>query len=78
VVKLSKPVCKTDNLAKITCTYSPKITITDCNDKLITILQTPENFKTSPQSNENEAKEELANDLRILNFSDWVLAIKFL
>jgi hypothetical protein len=76
VAKLNKAVCKTDNLAKVICTYSPKITLTDCNGKLITILETPENFKTSPQANENAAKEELANELRSLNFNAWALAIK--
>jgi hypothetical protein len=76
VAKFSKPNCKTSDLAKIICTYSPKITITDCNGKLITILETSENFKTSPQTNENEAKEELASELRSVNFSNWVSAIK--
>jgi len=76
MVKLNKPSCKTDNLAKIVCTYSPKLTITDCNDKLIATLGTSENFKASPQTNENAAKEELADDLRNVNFSDWVSAIK--
>jgi len=76
VLKLNKPSCKTDNLAKIVCTYSPKITITDCNNKLITLLETHENFKASPQVNENASKEELASSLRSLNFSDWISAIK--
>jgi len=76
LVRLSRPSCKTDNLAKIVCTYSPKLTITDCNNKLITILETSENFKASPQTTENAAKDELADDLRSVNFGDWVLAIK--
>ena len=76
IVKLNKPSCKTDNLAKIICTYSPKLTITDCSDKQIATLGTAESFKSSPQVNENAAKEELADDLRDVNFGDWVLAIK--
>jgi len=77
VLKLNKPNCKSDNLAKIVCTYSPKITINNCNGKLIAVLDTPADFKTSPQTDEKEAKEELANDfLRSVNFGDWVLAIK--
>jgi len=76
VVKLNKPNCKADNLAKIMCTYTPKITITDCNGKLITVMETSENFKSSPQANENAAKDELAGTLRSVNFSDWVSAIK--
>jgi len=76
MVKLSKPSCKADNLAKIVCTYSPKLTISDCNDKLIATLGTSENFKSSPQANENAAKDELAGTMRSVNFSDWVSAIK--
>jgi len=76
VVKLNKPNCKADNLAKIICSYSPKITITDCNGKLITVLETTENFKASPQVNENAAKDELSGTLRSVNFGDWVSAIK--
>jgi len=76
VAKLNKPNCKTNDLAKIICTYSPKITITDCDDKLITTLDSPENFKASPQVNENAAKEELANSLRSANFGAWISAMK--
>jgi hypothetical protein len=75
-VKLNKPNCKADNLAKIICSYSPKITITDCNNKMITVLETTENFKSSTKEGENAAKDELANMLRGVNFSDWVSAIK--
>ncbi|MDR2584260.1 MAG: toll/interleukin-1 receptor domain-containing protein [Fibromonadaceae bacterium] len=76
IIKLSKPICKTDNLAKIVCTYSPKLTITDCTDKQIATLGTTETFKASSQVNENAAKEELASELRSVNFGDWVSAIK--
>jgi len=76
VVKLNKPNCKADNLAKIICSYTPKITITDCNGKLITVLETSESFKSSPQVNENAAKDELAGTLRSVNFGDWVSAIR--
>jgi len=76
VVKLNKPSCKTNDLAKIICTYSPKMTITDCNDKLLAGFGTDENFKSSPQIDENAAKEELARELRSTNFSAWVSAIK--
>jgi len=76
VAKLNKPSCKNDNLAKVVCTYSPKIIITDCNDKLISTLSTAENFKASPQTDEKDAKEELANELRGMNFGDWVSELK--
>jgi hypothetical protein len=76
IIKLSKPSCKTDNLAKIICTYSPKLTITDCNDKQIATLGISETFKASPQVNENAAKDELAGDLRSTDFSDWVETIR--
>jgi len=76
VVKLNKPSCRTNDFAKIICTYSPKITITDCSDKPITTLDISENFKASPQVNEAAAKEELASGLRSANFNSWVSAIK--
>jgi hypothetical protein len=76
VAKLNKPSCRTNDLAKIICAYSPKITITDCNDKLITTLDMSENFKASPQINENAAKEELAAELRKTNFNAWISAMK--
>jgi hypothetical protein len=76
MVKLDKVNCKTNDLSKIICTYFPKITFTDCNGKLLTILDTSEGFKSSPQTDMDVAKEELANELRRVNFSDWVLKIK--
>jgi len=76
MLKLNKPSCKTDNLAKIVCTYSPKLTITDCNDKFISALEKSDNLKASPQVNENAAKDELAGSLRKLNFGDWISSIK--
>ncbi len=75
IIKLNKPTCKTDNLAKIICTYSPRLTITECNDKQIATLGISETFKTSPQANENAAKDELAAELLDVNFGDWVSAI---
>jgi len=76
VVKLNKPSCRTNDFAKIICTYSPKITLTDCSDKLVSTLDSPENFKASPQATENAAKEELASSLRSANFNSWISAIK--
>jgi len=76
MLKLNKPSCKTDNLAKIICTYSPKLIITDCGDRQIATLGTSETFKASPQANENAAKEELAGELRGVDFGDWVSAIR--
>jgi len=76
VVKLNKPSCRTNDFAKIICTYSPKITLTDCSDILVNTLDSPENFKASPQATENAAKEELASSLRSANFNSWVSAIK--
>jgi hypothetical protein len=76
VAKLNKPSCRTNDLAKIICAYSPKITITDCSGKLIAILEIPENFKTSPQIDESSAKEELSAELRKTNFNAWISAMK--
>jgi hypothetical protein len=76
VVKLNKPSCKSDDLARIICTYSPIMTITDCNNNPRDIFRTDENFKSSPQTDENAAKEEVANELRSLNFSPWISEIK--
>jgi len=76
VMRLNKPICETDDSEKVICTYSPKITITDCNGKVMAAMATSENFKTSPQANENAAKEELANELREVDFDDWVSELK--
>ncbi|MCL1966726.1 MAG: hypothetical protein FWF67_02465, partial [Fibromonadales bacterium] len=76
VVKLNKPNCKNDDLARITCTYSPIMTITDCDNNSYDVFRTNENFKSSPQTDENSAKEEIASELRSLNFKDWVSEIK--
>jgi len=76
VMKPNKPICEPDDSEKIICTYSPKITITDCKGKVVAGMATSENFKTSPQISENAAKEELANELRDVDFSDWVSELK--
>jgi len=77
VVKLiNKPSCRTNGLAQIICTYSPKMTITDCNDKLLASFSIEDNIKSSPQTDENAAKEDLAKELRNTNFDALVSAIK--
>jgi hypothetical protein len=75
VIKLNKANCKTNDLAKIICTYTPAITVTDCNGKILTLLNMSESFKTS-QADVDAAKEELARELRSVNFNDWISAIK--
>jgi len=53
-------------------TYSPKLTLTDCNGKLLHVLSINTHFGDLDM----EAKEELAEELRKVNFSDWVSFLK--
>jgi len=76
VIRLNKAVCEPDDSEKIVCTYTPKVTITDCNGKVMAVMATSENFKTSPQVSEEVAKETLANELRETDFSDWISELK--
>ena len=76
IISLNRANCKSNDLAKIICEYSPKLTVTDCNGKIISFLDTPASFKTSQKISQDAAKEELADKLRNANFNDWVSAIK--
>jgi len=71
-VKLNEPKCKSDELSKITCTYSPKLTITYCDGTHYINLEIDKKLKSSPQADENAAKEEIANELREYNFGGWI------
>ncbi|MDR2579942.1 MAG: toll/interleukin-1 receptor domain-containing protein [Fibromonadaceae bacterium] len=61
---------------EITCFYSPRISFANCNNRPITFLEKKERFRTTPQASEAGAKEELANELRKADFSDWITAIR--
>ncbi|MDR2553816.1 MAG: toll/interleukin-1 receptor domain-containing protein [Fibromonadaceae bacterium] len=76
VAKLNKPNCRTNDLGKIICTYSPKLAITYCDGTHYINLEINEKFKSSPQTDENAAKEEIANELREFNFSGLVKELK--
>jgi hypothetical protein len=75
LINASKPVCKT-SAGKVTCSYSPMLTLTTCAGKSINSMRKNVTFKSSPQKNEAAAKEELTKKIHNANFNDWVLAIK--
>jgi hypothetical protein len=75
LVSLNEVYCRTNDDAKIICSYSPRIIFTTCDNKPVTFLEKKERFKSSPQTDEAAAKKDLANKLREADFSDWVLGI---
>lgn len=75
LINANKPTCKT-NAGKVTCSYSPMLTLTTCKNKYLNSMKKDVTFKSNPQKNEAMAKEELAKKLRSANFNDWILAIK--
>jgi len=76
LVSLNEVRCRKNDDAKITCSYSPRIIFTTCDNKPITFLEKSERFRSSPQTDSVSAKKDLANKLREADFSDWVLGIK--
>jgi hypothetical protein len=72
---LSKmPSCKEE--AEFTCSYLPKLTITNCEGKILYLTETSVNFQTYPQASETAAREELIKELRSADFSSWISALK--
>jgi len=61
---------------KITCSYFPRITLTTCDNRPITFLEINKRFRTEPQADEAAAREELANKLKEVDFSDWISYLK--
>ncbi|MDR2732595.1 MAG: toll/interleukin-1 receptor domain-containing protein, partial [Fibromonadaceae bacterium] len=75
LITANKPACKTVS-GKVTCSYSPRLTLTTCGGKTLNSMKKNVNFNSNPQKNEIVAKEELAKKIRTANFSDWVSVIK--
>jgi len=76
LVNLSEVRCKTNDDDQITCYYIPRIILTTCDNKPVTFFEKNEHFKSSPQTDSAAAKKDLADKLREVDFSDWVLGIK--
>jgi membrane-associated HD superfamily phosphohydrolase len=76
LVSLNKINCRANDEAKIICSYFPRIIFTNCDNKPVTFLEKNERFRSSPQTDEAAAKEDLANKLREADFSDWILEMK--
>ena len=74
-ISTTSPNC-TIARGNIECSYSPKFSVTDCNGKLLGILDASIKFRTEPHTEELAAREELANELRNTNFSDVIEKIR--
>ncbi|MDR2583395.1 MAG: toll/interleukin-1 receptor domain-containing protein [Fibromonadaceae bacterium] len=76
IASLNEVRCRINDDKKITCSYTPRIIFTTCDNKPITFLEKKERFKSSPHADSVAAKKDLANKLREADFSDWVSGIK--
>ncbi|MDR0516350.1 MAG: toll/interleukin-1 receptor domain-containing protein [Fibromonadaceae bacterium] len=77
IINVSKPKCQLTSTSKYICSYnSIKAVFTTCDGQMLSSAEINVNFKTAPQANEEAAKEELAKELRNMNFGDLVSAIK--
>jgi len=74
-LNVTKPTCNSSD-KKITCSYSPKLTLTDCDGKLLGVLDIKTTFLAESQTDEAAARRELANELRSANFNDVISAIE--
>jgi len=74
-INATKPTCNSSG-KKITCSYSPKLTLTDCNGKLLGALDIRTTFLAESQTDEAAARRELAEELRSANFSSVISAIE--
>jgi len=74
-ISVTRPNCAISR-GNIECSYSPKFTITDCNGRLLSILETNATFRSEPHTEESAAREELANEVRNTNFDSVVEEIK--
>jgi len=69
--------CRTTDDKKTICSYTPRLIFTTCDNRPVTYLEWEgERFRSSPQADTASAKKDLANKLREVDFSDWVLKIK--
>jgi hypothetical protein len=73
-INATKPACGS-SFENITCSYSPKLTFTDCKGKLLGVLDINSKF-LAESTDEHGARVELANELRRANFSDVVSEIE--
>jgi hypothetical protein len=76
VIKLNDASCKEADSEQFTCSYLPKLTITNCEGKILYLTETSVNFQTSPQTSEAMAREELIKELRSTDFSSWISSLK--
>jgi len=76
LASLNEVHCRATDDKKIICSYTPRIIFTTCDNKPFTFFEKNERFKSSPQADTAAAKKDLANKLREVDFSDWVLKIK--
>jgi hypothetical protein len=76
VIKANDASCKETDAEQFTCSYLPKLTITNCEGKILSFTETSVNFQTSPQMDEAMAREELVKELRSTDFSSWLSSLK--
>jgi len=76
LVSLNEARCRANDDKKIVCFYTPRLIFTTCDNKPITFFEKEERIKSSPQADTLAAKKDLANKLREVDFSDWVLKMK--
>jgi len=70
-----KASCKQDMLGKVTCSYSPKLRLTDCNGASVSPdLERPK--IEAEGTDENKARKEVEKMLNEANFSQWISKIK--
>jgi len=71
---LKKAACKQGQLGEVTCLYSPKLKLTDCNGASISSLEMPQ--MKSEGADESKARKEMEKKLDETDFSQWVSKIK--
>jgi hypothetical protein len=76
VIKINDASCKEAETEQFICSYLPKLTITNCEGKMLYLTETSVNFQTSPQTSEAMAREELIKELRSTDFSSWISSLK--
>ena len=76
VIRVNDASCKETEGEQFTCFYLPRLTITNCDGKILYLTETSVSFQTSPQASEAVAREELIKELRSVDFSSWVSALK--
>ncbi len=74
-INVTKPTCNSSD-KNITCSYSPKLALTDCDGKLLGAINIGTAFLAESQTDEATARKELADELRSSNFKDVISAIE--